>query len=251
MQQTDLKKLLEAGVHFGHLTRRWNPKMKPYILMERNGIHLLDLKKTQSMLAEACEAIQKVAAEGKKVLFVGTKPQAREVLAAEARRANQPFVVERWLGGMLTNFVTIRKSVKRLQNIEKMMQDGTFDKFIKKERLMITREQEKLKKILEGVAVINRLPGAIFVVDTNKEHIAVAEAKRLGIPVFGMLDTNCNPDELDYGIPANDDAVGSIEIIARTIADALIEGSTKVTVTADTDDESETKAEVKTEAAKA
>lgn len=239
MSQTDIKKLLEAGVHFGHLTRRWNPKMKPYILMERNGIHLLDLKKTQIMLDEACAAIQKVAADGKKVLFVGTKPQAREALANEAKRANQPYVVERWLGGMLTNFVTIRKSVKRLQSIEKMMQDGTFDKFIKKERLMITREQEKLKKILDGVAVINRLPGAIFVVDTNKEHIAVAEAKRLGIPVFGMLDTNCNPDELDYGIPANDDAVASIEIIAKAIADALIEGATKVTVTNENEEASE------------
>lgn len=244
MSQTDIKKLLEAGVHFGHLTRRWNPKMKPYILMERNGIHLLDLKKTQIMLDEACAAIQKVAADGKKVLFVGTKPQAREALANEAKRANQPYVVERWLGGMLTNFVTIRKSIKRLQSIEKMMQDGTFDKFIKKERLMITREQEKLKKILDGVAVINRLPGAIFIVDTNKEHIAVAEAKRLGIPVFGMLDTNCNPDELDYGIPANDDAVASIEIIAKAIADALIEGATKVTVTNENEEEaseSETK----------
>lgn len=235
MQPVELKKLLEAGVHFGHLTRRWNPKMKPYILMERNGIHLLDLKKTQSALTEACEAIQKVTAEGKKVLFVGTKPQAREILATEAKRANQPFVTERWLGGMLTNFVTIRKSVKRLQTIEKMIQDGTFDKFIKKERLMITREQEKLSKILSGVATINRLPGAIFIVDLNKEHIAVDEAHRLGIPVFGLLDTNCNPDSVDFGIPANDDAVGSIEIIVKTIADALIEGSTKATIVADKD----------------
>lgn len=237
MAQIDLKKLLEAGVHFGHLTRRWNPKMRPYILMERNGIHLIDLKKTQSYLSEAAEAIAKVASEGKKILFVGTKPQARDVLRVEAERAGQPYVVERWLGGMLTNFVTIRKSVKRLQQIEKMEQDGTYDRFIKKERLMISREKEKLTKVLAGVSTITRLPGAIFIVDTNKEHIAVSEAKRLGIPVFAMLDTNCDPDIVDYGIPANDDAIGSIEIITRALADAILESKTMVTEIAEAGEE--------------
>lgn len=244
MQKVELKQLLEAGVHFGHLTRRWNPKMKPYILMERNGIHLIDLKKTQSHLAIACEEVAKVAAEGKKILFVGTKPQARAVLTEEARRAGQPFVVERWLGGMLTNFVTIRKSVKRLQQIEKMETDGTYDKFTKKERLMISREKEKLVKVLQGVASISRLPGAVFIVDTNKESIAVAEARRLGVPVFALLDTNCDPDLVDFGIPANDDALGSIEIVAKAIADAIIEGSNQTTNMA-IETEEEVVAEVK------
>ncbi|NUQ80140.1 MAG: 30S ribosomal protein S2 [Bacteroidetes bacterium] len=229
MQAPELKSLLEAGVHFGHLTRRWNPKMKPYILMERNGIHLIDLKKTQTLLMESAQEIAKIASEGKKILFVGTKPQAREVLGREATRAGQPYVTERWLGGMLTNFVTIRKSVKRLQQIEKMESDGTFEKFIKKERLMLTREKEKLVKVLAGVAAINRLPGAIFVVDINRESIAVSEAQKLGIPVFAFLDTNCDPDAVDFGIPANDDALGSIEIITKTIAEAIIEGSSMTT----------------------
>lgn len=228
MKKVELTQLLEAGAHFGHLTRRWNPKMKPYIFMEKNGIHIIDLKKTQELLSVACEEISKIAADGKKVLFVGTKKQAKNIIETEARRAGQNWVSERWLGGMLTNFSTIRKSVKRLNNIEKQETDGTFDKITKKERLILSREKDKLKKVLEGVESLNKLPGALFVVDVKKEDIAVKEANRLNIPVFAIVDTNCDPDPIDYVIPANDDAVKTIEIITKQIADSIIEGEAKL-----------------------
>ncbi len=228
MKKVDLIQLIEAGAHFGHLTRRWNPKMKSYIFMEKNGIHIIDLKKTQAHLAESAEELSKLVADGKKVLFVGTKKQAKNVIETEARRCGQNWVSERWLGGMLTNFATIRKSVKRLSNIEKQETDGTFDKITKKERLFLTREKDKLKKVLEGVETMGKLPGALFIVDIKKEDIAVQEAHRLNIPVFAIVDTNCDPDEVDYLIPANDDAVKTVEIITQYMADAVIEGDSQL-----------------------
>lgn len=228
MKKVDLVQLIEAGAHFGHLTRRWNPKMKPYIFMEKNGIHIIDLKKTQTYLTEAADELSKLVADGKKVLFVGTKKQAKNVIETEAKRCGQNWVSERWLGGMLTNFATIRKSVKRLSNIEKQETDGTFDKITKKERLFLTREKDKLKKVLEGVESMSKLPGALFVVDIKKEAIAVQEAHRLNIPVFAIVDTNCDPDEVDYLIPANDDAVKTVEIITNIMADAILEGEAKL-----------------------
>ena len=228
MKKVDLTQLIEAGAHFGHLTRRWNPKMKSYIFMEKNGIHIIDLKKTQAHLTESAEELSKLVADGKKVLFVGTKKQAKNVIETEARRCGQNWVSERWLGGMLTNFATIRKSVKRLSNIEKQETDGTFEKITKKERLFLTREKDKLKKVLEGVETMGKLPGALFIVDIKKEDIAVQEAHRLNIPVFAIVDTNCDPDEVDYLIPANDDAVKTVEIITQYMADAVIEGDSKL-----------------------
>lgn len=228
MKKVDLTQLIEAGAHFGHLTRRWNPKMKSYIFMEKNGIHIIDLKKTQTHLTESADELAKLVADGKKVLFVGTKKQAKNVIETEARRCGQNWVSERWLGGMLTNFATIRKSVKRLSNIEKQETDGTFDKITKKERLFLTREKDKLKKVLEGVETMGKLPGALFVVDIKKEDIAVKEAHRLNIPVFAIVDTNCDPDEVDYLIPANDDAVKTVEIITQHMADAVLEGDSKL-----------------------
>ena len=228
MKKVDLTQLIEAGAHFGHLTRRWNPKMKPYIFMEKNGIHIIDLKKTQNYLTESAGELSKLVADGKRVLFVGTKKQAKSVIEAEARRCGQNWVSERWLGGMLTNFATIRKSVKRLSNIEKQETDGTFDKITKKERLFLTREKDKLKKVLEGVETMGKLPGALFIVDIKKEDIAVQEAHRLNIPVFAIVDTNCDPDEVDYLIPANDDAVKTVEILTKYMADAVIEGDAKL-----------------------
>jgi small subunit ribosomal protein S2 len=227
MKKLDVTQLIEAGAHFGHLTRRWNPKMKPYIFMEKNGIHIIDLKKTQTLLAEAAEQLSKMSAEGKKFLFVGTKKQAKNVIEQEARRCDSNWVSERWLGGMLTNFSTIRKSIKRLNIIEKQETDGTFDMITKKERLFLTREKDKLKKDLEGIETMSRIPGAMFIVDIKKETIAVKEAHRLGIPVFAVVDTNCDPDEVDFVIPANDDAVKTVEIIVKTMADAIIEGNAK------------------------
>ncbi|MFA3782711.1 30S ribosomal protein S2 [Melioribacteraceae bacterium 4301-Me] len=227
MPRVELKELIEAGAHFGHLTRRWNPKMKPYIFMEKNGIHIIDLKKTQQAIDQAYEAMVSLVSEGKKVLFVGTKKQAKGTIAAEAKRSDSNWVNERWLGGMLTNFATIRKSVKRLQNIEKMESDGTFEKITKKERLFLTREKDKLRKVLDGVESMTKLPGVLFVVDIKKESIAVKEANRLNIPVFAIVDTNCDPDPIDYVIPSNDDASRAIEIITKIIADAVIEGNAK------------------------
>lgn len=224
MPRVEVAELLAAGCHFGHLTRRWNPKMKPYIFMERNGIHIIDLMKTRDLLDEACNAIANIVADGKRVLFVGTKKQASEIIKSEALRCGQFYVDKRWLGGCLTNFTTIRKSVKRLTNIEKMETDGTFDKLTKKEGLILLREKEKLSSVLSGIVEMTRLPGALYVVDVKKEAIAVKEANRLGIPVFAIVDTNCSPDGIDYVIPANDDAMKSIQIITKAIADAILEG---------------------------
>ena len=217
--------LLEAGVHFGHLTRKWNPRMAPYIFMEQNGIHIIDLKKTESKLEEAKAAAKNIARSGRRVLFVATKKQAKEIVAAEAKRANMPFTTQRWLGGMLTNFQTVRKSIKRMQNIDKMATDGTFERINKKERLMLDREKAKLQMILGGIEDMTKLPGAIFMVDVKREHIAVSEATRLGIPTIALVDTNSDPTVVDYAIPGNDDASKSIYLIVREIADAIIEGS--------------------------
>ncbi len=227
MQKLELTQLIEAGAHFGHLTRRWNPKMKPYIFMEKNGIHIIDLKKTQTLLSNSADELSKLVSEGKRVLFVGTKNQAKNIIETEARRCDSNWVSERWLGGMLTNFATIRKSVKRLNNIEKQETDGTFDKITKKERLFLTREKDKLKKVLEGVETMSRLPGALFIVDIKKESIAVKEAQRLNIPVFAIVDTNCDPEEVDHIVPANDDAVKTIELVVKYMADSVIEGNAK------------------------
>lgn len=224
MPRVELTDLLNAGAHFGHLTRRWNPKMKPFIFMERNGIHIIDLKKTQELLESAYNAAANIAAEGKRFLFVGTKKQAQEVVKEEAMRCGEFYVTERWLGGMLTNFSTIRKSVKRLSNIEKMEADGTYDKLTKREVMRLEREKEKLHSYLSGVIDMTRLPGALFVVDIKKEDIAVKEARRLGIPVFAIVDTNVDPDGIDHPIPANDDAIKSIQLITKVIADAVLEG---------------------------
>jgi len=224
MPRVEVAELLSAGCHFGHLTRRWNPKMRPYIFMERNGIHVIDLKKSQMLLDEACNAIANIVADGKRVLFVGTKKQAKDLLREEAVRCSQFYVTERWLGGSLTNFTTIRKSVKRLTNIEKMESDGTFDKITKKEGLFLQREKDKLNDVLSGVVDMTRLPGALFVVDVKKEAIAVKEARRLNIPVFAIVDTNCDPDNVDYVVPANDDAIKSIQVVTHAFADAVLEG---------------------------
>jgi small subunit ribosomal protein S2 len=225
MPRVELEALLAAGAHFGHLTRRWNPKMKPYVFMERNGIHIIDLKKTQDLLDAACNAISNIVAEGKKPLFVATKKQAKEVVEEDAKRCRAFYATERWLGGMLTNFSTIRKSVKRLTNIEKMESDGTFEKITKKERLFLNREREKLQKVLSGVVEMSRLPGVLYVVDVKKEAIAVKEARRLGIPVVAIVDTNCNPEVIDFPIPANDDALKSVQLITKAVADAVVEGT--------------------------
>lgn len=225
MPRVELTELLAAGSHFGHITRRWNPKMKPFIFMEKNGIHIIDLKKTQTFVEESCDAISNIAADGKGILFVGTKKQAKEIIESEAIRCGAYYVTERWLGGMLTNFSTIRKSVRRYTNIEKMETDGTFDNIPKKERLMLMREKEKLQRVLGGVVEMGRLPGAVFIVDIKKDHLAVNEAKKLNIPVFAIVDTNCDPDFVDFIMPANDDAAKSIHLIASKVADAVIEGN--------------------------
>ncbi|HTP80755.1 MAG TPA: 30S ribosomal protein S2 [Bacteroidota bacterium] len=230
MPRVELEALLQAGAHFGHLTRRWNPKMKPYIFMQRNGIHILDLKKTQELVDAACNAVSNIVADGRRPLFVGTKQQARDVVKEEARRCNAFYATERWLGGMLTNFATIRKSVKRLTNIEKMETDGTFDSITKKEGLRLTREKDKLQDVLAGVVDMTRLPGLLYVVDIKKEAIAVNEAKRLGVPVVAIVDTNTNPELVDYPIPANDDALKSVQLITKAIADAVIEGNDRAAV---------------------
>ena len=216
--------LLEAGCHFGHLKRKWNPAMAPYIFMERNGIHILDLYKTSAKLEEAAEALKQIAKQGKKVLFVATKKQAKQVTADKAQSIGMPYVIERWPGGMLTNFPTIRKAVKKMANIDKMTKDGTFDNLSKREKLQISRQRAKLEKTLGSIADLNRLPSALFVVDVLKERIAVAEANRLGIPVFAMVDTNSNPNDIDFVIPANDDASKSIELILDTVCSAMAEG---------------------------
>ncbi len=224
MSTSTFEQLLEAGCHFGHLKRKWNPAMAPYIFMERNGIHIIDLYKTAAKLEEASAALKSIAKAGKKVLFVATKKQAKQVIADKASQINMPYVIERWPGGMLTNFPTIRKAVKKMANIDKMSKDGTFDNLSKREKLQISRQRAKLEKTLGSIADLNRLPSALFVVDVMKEHIAVAEANRLGIPVFAMVDTNSNPNNVDFVIPANDDASKSIELILDTVVAAMAEG---------------------------
>jgi len=226
MPKLVIEELLKAGTHFGHLTRRWNPKMKPYIFMEKNGIHILDLKKTVTMAEDAFNALENIASTGKEILFVGTKKQAKSIIRDQAERASMPYVTERWLGGMLTNFSTIRQSVRRLNSIERMENDGTFDIITKKERLMLSREKEKLVKVLGGVSHMTRLPAALFLVDIRKEHIAVAEATNLGIPTFAVVDTNCDPDTVTHIIPGNDDSIRSIELIIGAAADVIIAART-------------------------
>ncbi len=215
---------MDAGVHFGHLTRKWNPKMSEYIFMENNGIHIIDLNKTLKNLEEAAFALKNIVRSGRKIMFVATKKQAKDIIAEEATRLNMPFVTERWLGGMLTNFATIRKSLKKLQQIEKLMKDENFSNLAKRERLTISREKAKLEKLLGGIADLNRLPAALFVIDVKREHIAVAEALKLNIPVFAMVDTNSDPSNIDFPIPANDDAFKSISIITKYIGKNIEEG---------------------------
>ena len=224
MAITTFDQLLEAGVHFGHLKRKWNPAMAPYIFMERNGIHIIDLYKTVAKIDEAAAALKQIAKSGKKILFVATKKQAKEVLAAKATEIGMPYVIERWPGGMLTNFPTIRKAVKKMASIDKMIKDGTFDNLSKREKLQVTRQRAKLEKTLGSIADLTRLPSALFVVDVMNEHIAVREANRLGIPVFAMVDTNSDPTNIDFVIPANDDATKSIEVILNAVCGAVAEG---------------------------
>ena len=221
------EELLEAGVHFGHLSRKWHPAMKPYIFTTKNDIHIIDLNKTQVLLDEAVDAVRAISRAGRQIMFVGTKKQAKEIIERYARSSGSAFVTDRWLGGMLTNFATVRKSVKKLQALEKMESDGTGALLIKKERLMIGREKAKLTRVLGGVMDMNRLPGALFIVDVKNEHIAVAEAKKLGIPTIGMVDTNSDPNVVDFPIPANDDAAKSIEIITRAITEAIVQGNSE------------------------
>jgi len=224
MEKLTYNELLEAGVHFGHLRKKWNPKMLPYIFMEKKGIHIIDLYKTLEKLEEAAAALKNIARSGKKVMFVATKKQAKEIMEEQARRVGMPFATERWLGGMLTNFTTIRKSIKKLQTIERMLSDGSAENMTKKERLVLSRERDKLEKVIGGVVQLNRLPAALFVVDIGHEHIAVAEAVRLNITTFGLVDTNCDPNKVDFPVPANDDAAKSIAIIVKYLTDAIVEG---------------------------
>mgnify|MGYP003288706939 CR=1 FL=1 len=224
MSRTNFDELLEAGCHFGHLKRKWNPAMAPYIFMERNGIHIIDLHKTVIKIDEAAAALKQIAKSGKKILFVATKKQAKQIVADKATEVSMPYITERWAGGMLTNFPTIRKAVKKMASIDKMSNDGTFDNLSKREKLQISRQRAKLDKNLGSIADLTRLPSALFVIDVLKENIAVKEAKRLGIPVFGIVDTNSNPDSVDFVIPANDDATKSIEVILSAVNSAIKEG---------------------------
>ncbi|MES2810274.1 MAG: 30S ribosomal protein S2 [Bacteroidota bacterium] len=224
MARTTYDELLEAGVHFGHLTRKWDPKMSQYIFMERNGIHIIDLNKTLAKVEEAAAAIKQIVKSGRKVLFVATKKQAKDIVADYAKTVNMPYITERWLGGMLTNFATVRKSIKKMSNIDKLTKDGTYSNLSKKERLMIQRERIKLETLLGGIADLNRLPAALFLIDVKKEHIAVSEALKLNIPTFAMVDTNSDPSNIDFPIPANDDATKSISLITGIIIKAIEEG---------------------------
>jgi|SRR5690554_2046682 len=223
----EVKELLEAGVHFGHMTRKWNPNMAPYIYMEKNGIHIINLYKTAAKIEEASEALKKIAASGRKILFVATKKQAKDIVAEKAKAANQPYITERWPGGMLTNFVTIRKAVKKMASIDRMKKDGTFDTLSKKEKLQVDRLRAKLEKNLGSIADMTRIPAALFVVDIMAEHIAIKEAQKLNIPIFAMVDTNSDPREVDYVIPANDDASKSIDKILSLVTSAIIEGASE------------------------
>jgi small subunit ribosomal protein S2 len=224
-QNTSLQQqLLDAGVHFGHLKKKWNPKMLPYIFAEKKGIHIIDLNKTVEGLQESAAALKQIAKSGKKIMFVATKKQAKEIVTECAQRVNMPYVTERWLGGMLTNFNTVRKSVKKMQSIEKMLNDGTLESITKKERLTLTRDKDKMEKVLGGISNMSRIPAALFMVDIGHEHIALAEARRLGITTLGMVDTNCDPNKVDFSIPANDDATKSIAIIVNYLTAAIAEG---------------------------
>ncbi|MFM8588441.1 MAG: 30S ribosomal protein S2 [Bacteroidota bacterium] len=233
------QQLLEAGVHFGHLRKKWNPKMLPYIYAEKKGIHIIDLNKTLECLQETANALKNIAKSGKKIMFVGTKKQAKEIVTDCAKRVNMPYVTERWLGGMLTNFNTVRKSVKKMQSIEKMLNDGSFDSITKKERLQLSRDKDKMEKVLGGIAQLGRVPAALFIIDIGHEHIALAEAKRLGITTFGMVDTNCDPNKVEFPVPANDDATKSIAIITNYITAAIAEGLAERQAEKAEEDESE------------
>jgi small subunit ribosomal protein S2 len=235
MSRVSFEQLLDAGVHFGHLKRKWNPAMAPYIFMERNGIHIIDLHKTVAKLDEAAEVLKNLARSGRRILFVATKKQAKQIVADKATAINMPYVVERWPGGMLTNFPTIRKAVKKMSTIDKMSKDGTFDNLSKREKLQITRQRAKLEKTLGSIADLNRLPAALFVIDVMKEHIAVREANRLGIPVFAMVDTNSDPTFIDFVIPANDDATKSIELVLEIVCQAINEGMQESSAVKDTE----------------
>jgi small subunit ribosomal protein S2 len=224
MSKVDFKELLDAGVHFGHLKRKWNPKMAPYIFMEKNGIHIIDLHKTAAKLDQACAALEQIAKSGKKIMFVATKKQAKDIVAEKIKPTNMPYVTERWPGGMLTNFVTIRKAIRKMASIDKMKEDGTMDTLSKRERLQINRQREKLERDLGSIADLTRLPSALFVVDIKKEHIAIAEAKKLNIPTFALVDTNSDPTLVDFAIPGNDDASSSIEKIMTIVAEAVTKG---------------------------
>jgi small subunit ribosomal protein S2 len=251
---TEVKDLLEAGVHFGHLTRKWNPNMAPYIYMERNGIHIINLYKTAAKIEEANEALKKIAASGRKILFVATKKQAKDIVAEKAKNANMPYITERWPGGMLTNFVTIRKAVKKMASIDRMKADGTFLTLSKKERLQVDRLRAKLEKNLGSISDMSRLPAALFIVDTTREHIAVAEAQKLNIPIFAMVDTNSDPRVIDYVIPSNDDASKSIDKVMTAVSNAIIEGLSERKSGKDNEEETnevkETKAPKKEKVAK-
>ncbi len=252
--RASIEDLLKAGTHFGHLTSRWNPKMRTHIFMERNGIHIINLNHTQSYLDEAADAVARFSRLGKKVLFTGTKKQARDIIRKHATDSGSPYVVERWLGGTLTNFQTIRRSIRRMEELVKMEEDGTMDQLKKKERLMKAREREKLQKVLSGIQEMARVPGALFIVDINREHIAVNEAKKLGIPIIAIVDTNCDPDVVDFPIPANDDALKSIDLITGVIAAAVTEGEKEreiadATAKAEKEKRTQDKAEIKAEAA--
>ncbi|MFY0631772.1 MAG: 30S ribosomal protein S2 [Flavobacteriaceae bacterium] len=224
MANVNIKELLDSGVHFGHLTRKWDPNMAPYIYTERNGVHIIDLYKTAAKIGDASEALKKIANSGRKILFVATKKQAKDIVAEKAGNVNMPYITERWPGGMLTNFVTIRKAVKKMTSIDRMKQDGSFDALSKREKLQINRQREKLEKNLGSIAEMTRLPGAIFIVDIKKEHIAIAEAQKLNIPIFAMVDTNSDPRMADFVIPSNDDASKSIDKVLTYITDAIAEG---------------------------
>jgi len=250
MTNLEIKDLLDAGVHFGHLTRKWNPNMAPYIYGERNGVHIIDLYKTVAKIEEAAKALQKIATSGRKILFVATKKQAKEIIADKSNSVNMPYITERWPGGMLTNFVTIRKAVKKMGTIDRMKLDGSFDALSKREKLQINRQRLKLEKNLGSINDMTRLPGAIFIVDIKKEHIAVAEAKKLNIPIFAMVDTNSDPRDIDYVIPSNDDASKSISIILNFVTDAVAEGlaerkASKEKVAPKTEEKATVKAEKK------
>ncbi len=224
MPRTTFQELLDAGVHFGHLKRKWNPNMAPYIFMEKNGIHIIDLHKTAHKIDEAAEALKRISRSGRKILFVATKKQAKEIVAERVQQTGMPFITERWSGGMLTNFPTVRKAVKKMNNIDKMGTDGTFDHMSKRERLQVSRQRAKLEKLLGSIKDLTRLPAALFVIDVTKEHIAVTEARKLNIPVFGMVDTNSDPEKVDFAIPANDDATKSILLITDIMCKAIEEG---------------------------